>query len=370
MKNQNENDVEREEWEKPDREKVIRDNPLFDYCQARGWQLKRDGAASHYNCLCPLHDEGTPSFTIFTEDNHFHCFGCKKRGTVIDLHAELNGMSGMEAMCALAGVEYHGGKAGAGAKQNAAGGNGNGAQGGRNSRPGGASKGNNSKPGDDKKPKVDKSSQREVCAYDYHDPTGRVVFQVVRYEEPKEFKQRHFDEHGKIVWDMEGVERVPYRLPDLLASPCSIWIVEGEKDVETLRAINQTATCNPGGALKWLPAFSQYLRGKCVYLAPDNDEVGQKHMRSVLESLQGLVEWVRWVELPRAHTGLPVKDVSDLRAACVSEEAFFDALELLQKKSRLIERGIESRGKTMAELEAAYIANLASFGGPATRRRT
>ena len=34
----------------------------------------------------------------------------------------------------------------------------------------------------------------------------------------------------------------------------------------------------------------------------------------------------------------------------------------LQKKSRLIERGIESRGKTVAEREAAYIANLASFG--------
>ena len=86
---------------------------------------------------------------------------------------------------------------------------------------------------------------------------------------------------------MEGVERLPYRLPELLGHPASVWIVEGEKDVETLRSIRQTATCNPGGAGKWLPAFSQYLRGKCVYLAPDNDETGQKHMRSVLESLGG-----------------------------------------------------------------------------------
>ena len=76
---------------------------------------------------------------------------------------------------------------------------------------------------------------------------------------------------------MEGVERLPYRLPELLASPASVWIVEGEKDVETLRAIGQVATCNPGGAGKWLPAFSEYLKGKHVYFAADNDELGQKH---------------------------------------------------------------------------------------------
>src|SRR4029077_5963780 len=124
-------------------------------------------------------------------------------------------------------------------------------------------------------------------------------------------------------------------------------IVEGEKDVETLRSIGQTATCNPGGAGKWLPAFSQYLRGKCVYLAPDNDEPGQKHMRSVLQSLGGVVEWVRWVELPREFKGAPVKDVSDLGAACKDEDEFISVLCGLQKHSRLIERGIESRCRTM-----------------------
>ena len=67
---------------------------------------------------------------------------------------------------------------------------------------------------------------------------------------------------------MDGVERLPYRLPDLLAAAeAEVWVVEGEKDVETLRAAGETATCNPGGAGKWLPAFSQYLcKGRCVYL--------------------------------------------------------------------------------------------------------
>ena len=100
-----------ERWEYPDREKVIRDNPLPEYCQARGWRLKRDGSANQYKCLCPLpgHKEKTPSFTIFA-DNRFHCFGCGADGNIIDLHMALKGVPYMEALCDLAGVEYHGGK--------------------------------------------------------------------------------------------------------------------------------------------------------------------------------------------------------------------------------------------------------------------
>ena len=101
-----------EQWERPDRDAVIRDNPLLEYCQARGWRLKHDGAANRYKCLCPLpqHREKTPSFTIFADQDRFHCFGCGVDGGVIELHAELKGVSGMEAMCDLAGIEYHGGK--------------------------------------------------------------------------------------------------------------------------------------------------------------------------------------------------------------------------------------------------------------------
>ena len=98
-------------WERPDKEAVIRNNPLLGYCQARGWRLKHDGSANQYKCLCPLpgHKEKTPSFTIYADD-HFHCFGCGARGYVIDLHAALKGVPYMEALCELAGAKYHGGK--------------------------------------------------------------------------------------------------------------------------------------------------------------------------------------------------------------------------------------------------------------------
>ena len=159
---------------------------------------------------------------------------------------------------------------------------------------------------------------------------------------------------------MEGVERFPYRLPELLANPASVWIVEGERDVETLRAFGQTATCNPGGAGKWLPAFSQHLKGKCVYIVADNDEPGQKHGREVPKSLEGIVEWVKWIELPKEYDGKAIKDITDLRSHCQSED-FQDLLAKLQDKARLIDKGVDIEAYTMAELEQQYITEIESF---------
>lgn len=34
--------------------------------------------------ICPFHKEDSPSFVIFTNDNHFHCFGCQAHGDVIE----------------------------------------------------------------------------------------------------------------------------------------------------------------------------------------------------------------------------------------------------------------------------------------------
>ena len=55
-----------------DREEIIAANPLLDYCQAHGLQLKKDGP--RWRCLCPLHKEATPSFTIDAEKQLWKCF--------------------------------------------------------------------------------------------------------------------------------------------------------------------------------------------------------------------------------------------------------------------------------------------------------
>ena len=72
----------------------------------------------------------------------------------------------------------------------------------------------------DQPPPADKSKPRPkfVHAYDYTDAAGTLLFQVVRYE-PKDFRQRRPGEReGQWIHNMDGVERVPYRLPQLLAA--------------------------------------------------------------------------------------------------------------------------------------------------------
>jgi putative DNA primase/helicase len=70
--------------------------------------------------------------------------------------------------------------------------------------------------------------------YDYVNEHGEPVMQVVRYQ-PKDFRQRRRVD-GKWVWNVKGVELVPYRLPEVIAAN-EVVIVEGEKDVETLCAL-------------------------------------------------------------------------------------------------------------------------------------
>lgn len=56
-----------------------------------GGKLRAVG--SRYTGKCPFHEERTPSFYIFTQDNHFHCFGCGKHGDAIDFYMLQNDCS-------------------------------------------------------------------------------------------------------------------------------------------------------------------------------------------------------------------------------------------------------------------------------------
>jgi hypothetical protein len=47
---------------------------------------------------CPFHLEKTPSFTIFTSDNHFHCYGCQAHGDAITFVQKLHNFTFKEAV--------------------------------------------------------------------------------------------------------------------------------------------------------------------------------------------------------------------------------------------------------------------------------
>jgi hypothetical protein len=163
------------------------------------------------------------------------------------------------------------------------------------------------------------TEKKIVREYSYEDETGKMLFQVLRYE-PKGFSQRRpasfageaapTHSHGNWIYNTNGVRKVLYKLPELIATPLTemVFIVEGEKDVERLMSLGIPATTNPGGAGKWLAEFNEYFRGRHVAILQDNDEPGRKHAAKVAESLYPVAASVRVVELPQ----LPEKgDVSD-----------------------------------------------------------
>lgn len=158
---------------------------------------------------------------------------------------------------------------------------------------------------------------RIVARYPYRDEQGDLLYEVVRYE-PKSFAQRRPDGNGGFRWGLDGVRRVPYRLPELLSTVSTVYVAEGEKDADRLAELGLTATCNPGGAGKWRNEFNQYFAGRDVVIFPDNDGPGLEHGEQIARALCPIAATVRVVWLP----GLPEKgDVSDwLDAGHTKEE--------------------------------------------------
>lgn len=171
------------------------------------------------------------------------------------------------------------------------------------------------------------------ATYDYVSEDGELLYQAVRYE-PKDFRQRAPNGHGGWTWSIKGVQRTLYRLPEVLAAVAegrTVYICEGEKDVEAARSLGLVATCNAMGAdngtgNKWLPEFGAIFKGADVVVVPDQDEPGIRHAEWVISTLQGRAKSVR-VSSPTVG-----KDLADWIAAGAGvaqiEAAAVDAFEV------------------------------------------
>ncbi len=175
------------------------------------------------------------------------------------------------------------------------------------------------------KPKRDSRAWPIVDTYDYTDETGKLIHQVLRKEDPawdgtgkkhKDFPQRRPDPEkpGEWIWSTKGCLAIPYQLPELLENPdLRIYVVEGEKDVETLSKLGLLGTCNPGGAGKWHllepETVKRVFTGRDVVILADADPAGQDHAKEVQESLKALAKTLRVIEVfPGSGPGQDVTD--------------------------------------------------------------
>ena len=177
--------------------------------------------------------------------------------------------------------------------------------------------------------------------FPYHDEGGNLLFEVIRFADDDSGgeKCRPYRPGAERPWgSLDGVPRPLYRLRELLAAlktGRTIYLPEGERDVESLRAIGLDATTNPGGADGWKAEFSEMLKGADVVKLSDNDSAGRRHTEDVVRSVVPVARRVRVVEF----LDLPEKgDVSDWLAAGHSREEFDSRVESAPEGQTWLER--------------------------------
>lgn len=227
------------------------------------------------NSYCPFHSDSNPSFQV--EKDHGFCHaGCSPQGggkgwDVISLwqsHKICDFKTAVEQLayrCGLNNVKSH------------------------------------------KKSKI-------TTTYPYHEESGVLLYEVCREDPKGKFPQRRPNGKGGWIWSLGDTRRVLYRLQELLEAG-TIWIVEGEKDVDNLAILGLCATTAPGGAGKgkWDKLVREYaihepLRNKTIIILPDNDEKGLAFGNEIARSLINFSKSVKIVYLPGLrHEG----DVSD-----------------------------------------------------------
>lgn len=136
--------------------------------------------------------------------------------------------------------------------------------------------------------------------YDYVDETGRLLYQVLRYEwttqagPDKRFIQRQPRPGGG--WDAKVTgRRVLWHLPavvDAIAQGRQVWLCEGEKDADSLNKAmprdQGVATTNAGGAGNFTEELAAQFQGAHVVVVIDRDPAGYRRAAEVRRLVHGL----------------------------------------------------------------------------------
>ena len=294
--------------------------------------------SGEYMARCPCHDDKTASLSVTVKpgqkDGRERIFFCCHAGCDNRRIMEALGVTARDLVADGTGIPAPGGRA----------------EGGEGAGDVTVRKGKavdwKERDGAEEKPEIDFAHPDRV--YSYTDEAGNELFQVCRYEyeqggkREKTFRQRRYDPKNPKANRAGYVASVPaeirdttlYHMPQLKAAIAAgkpVYVVEGEKDVETLERLGHAATCNPGGAGKWRDGYTRLLTGADVIVLPDNDTkendyTGQEHALSVALAALKVARRVRLVDLREACPELPPKgDISDMARIMGDAEAM-DAL--------------------------------------------
>ncbi len=216
----------------------------------KGWAIMR----------CPFHDDNHPSLAVSLENGRFHCKACGETGTVIKLVEGIHGIERAEAVNILKRLGVL---------------------------------------------KQAKPQQEAVYYYYYPTENAELAYRKKKLRHAdgsKSFVYEHYD-YDKEVWVAGKPKDCPpllYNYHDAIIKArkenLPVLFVEGEKDVETLKALGFLATTS-GGANDWSPELAGEFAGLDVILIPDNDQAGREWLLKVEQDLSAFAKSVHWIEL-------------------------------------------------------------------------
>lgn len=188
-----------------------------------------------------------------------------------------------------------------------------------------------------KQPKPWKPRNDIVASYEYRDDGGHLLAVKDRYYKDGEKQQywRYQDKTGKWFYGI-GDAIIPLYKHECIGNP--VYLVEGEKDVDTMIAGGLHAVTNPNGAGEWKDRYTEQLRGYDVCIIPDNDDTGRKHAETAANALHGVAASVKLADLSEFWPEVPKKgDVTDYVEWCRSvgrkDEGIFKRIEVMRENT-------------------------------------
>ena len=153
---------------------------------------------------------------------------------------------------------------------------------------------------------------RVTGIYDYADEHGEVLWTVRKEKrgERKRFVAERPDGRGGWKSGLGEAQRVPYRLPALLAADPAepVYLTEGERKADKIAEWGFIATAVAFGAKGWRSDYAEWLRDRTVAILPDNDDEGRGFAARARDSIQAAGGRAVVVDLPGL---LPKGDVID-----------------------------------------------------------
>ena len=272
---------------------------LLDYIQE---VTKKSKGKDQY--ICPLCNSGTGkngtgAFTFYPETNSYKCFACGRYGDIFSLYAEMNNLSQTSDFPVIAdelSKKYHLSSSNYVNNQSYS----------------------NSDTWVKTRSHVYSNINRDKIAVKtiYKKPDGSKTARWERYE------------GNTLVKNLNGLQMPLYHIYNLTDHTKPVFIVEGEKDVETMEKLGYIATTSPNGAgSKWKESYTEYIKNFDVIIIADNDEVGLKYATNIAENI---IQAARSVKLgPSQALYAPLKskgDISDI-VDCIGTEKTIQLIE-------------------------------------------